>query len=76
MLERLLEGWLDNATERAYQTPFCQMLVARGHKVIHNTRHAPTEFGKDVITVDPDGRVCAFQLKGNPSTRLTLHQFR
>lgn len=76
MHERLVENWLDSSSERAYQTPFCQMLVGNGHRIIHNTRHSPTEFGKDVISQGPDGRVWAFQLKGNPGSRLTLKQFR
>jgi len=74
--ERLLENWLDNASERSYQAPFCQMLLAQGHTVIHSTRHRPIEFGKDVLTVASDGTPCAYQLKGNPSGHLTLNQFR
>ena len=76
MLERLLENWLDSASERSYQSPFCQMLAADGHRVVHSTRHHPIEFGKDVITVAPDGIPCAYQLKGNPGTRLSLAEFR
>jgi len=76
LLERLLENWLDNASERSYQSPFCQMLSARGHKVVHSTRHTPIELGKDVISVDPDGGACAFQLKGNPGSRITANAFR
>ena len=76
MLERLIENWLDNASERSYQPCFCQMLVAQGHRVLHSTRHAPIEFGKDVISIAADGVPCAFQLKGNPGGRLTHAQFR
>jgi hypothetical protein len=76
VLERLIEGWLDSASERSYQTPFCQILAAEGHKVVHSTRHAPIEFGKDVITIGPDNVPCAFQLKGNPGTRMTLAELR
>src|SRR3984885_9369972 len=74
--ERLLEGWLDSAGERTYQGPFCQVLSAEGYSVLHSTRHAHIEFGKDVIAVAPDGIPCAYQLKGNPGGRLTLAQFR
>jgi hypothetical protein len=74
--ERLLENWLDNASERSYQAPFCQILSAQGHTVVHSTRHRPIEFGKDVLTLAPDGTPCAYQLKGNPSGHLTLNQFR
>ena len=52
------------------------MLVGENHRVLHSTRHSPIEFGKDVISLDPDGTPCAFQLKGNPGGRLTLTQFR
>lgn len=75
MLRRLLENWLDSASERAYQPAFCQMLSAKGHTIIHSTRHSQLEFGKDVLTIGPDGTPCAYQLKGNPGSRLTLQQF-
>ena len=74
--ERLIELWLDSASERAYQPAFVQMLVGQGHRVLHSTRHGPLEFGKDVITVAPDGVPCAYQLKGNPGGRLNRTQFR
>ena len=68
MLERIIENWLDKATERSFQQPFCYMLSAEGHTIIHSTRHSATELGKDIITIDPDGIPCAFQLKtGNIS---------
>lgn len=72
MLARLIEAWTDSTNERSYQPAFLQMLVARGHQVIHNTRHGPLEFGKDVITRDSDGTLCAFQLKGHPGGRLKM----
>lgn len=76
MHERLVEDWLDNASERSYQAPFCQMLIADGHKIVHSTRHSPIELGKDVISIDSDGTVCCYQLKGNPGGRLTHNGFR
>jgi len=76
VFERLIESWLDNASERTYQAPFCQMLAAQGYTVMHSTRHSPIEFGKDVIAKAPDGTLCAYQLKGNPGARLTLTQMR
>lgn len=76
MHERLVEGWLDSASERSYQAPFVQMLAAQGHRIIHSTRHSPIELGKDVVTVDKEGTPCGFQLKGNPGGRLTLNSFR
>lgn len=64
MIERLIENWLSNANERGYEVPFCQLLMAEGHRVIHLNRHSPMEQGKDIITLDQKGRVCGFQLKG------------
>lgn len=76
MKEKLIEHWLDSIGERGYQSAFLQMLVGQGHTIIHSTRHTPIEFGKDVVTIGSDGIPCAFQLKGNPGSRLTLSQFR
>ena len=76
MIEKLIEHWLDSIGERGYQAAFLQMLVGEGHTVVHSTRHMPIEFGKDVITIGPDGVPCCFQLKGNPGSRLTQSQFR
>jgi hypothetical protein len=61
--------------ERGYQPVFCQALSARDHTVIHSTRHGPMEFGKDIISRDQAGTYHAFQLKGNPGTRLTIGQW-
>jgi hypothetical protein len=76
MLNRLLENWLDSASERSYQSVFCQILAAKGHTILHSTRHSSLEFGKDVLTIGPDKKVNAYQLKGNPGKRVTLNQFR
>ena len=68
MLERVIENWLDKATEKSFQQPFCYMLSAEGHTIIHSTRHTAMEMGKDIITIAPDRIPCAFQLKsGNIS---------
>ncbi|MQA64639.1 MAG: hypothetical protein GEU76_01860 [Alphaproteobacteria bacterium] len=67
---------MDSVNERAYQAAFCQLLAAQGYRVLHSTRHMSIEFGKDIIALDKDGIPCAFQLKGNPGSRLTLTQFR
>lgn len=76
MHERLIESWLDSASERSYQVPFTQMLAAEGHRIVHSTRHTPIELGKDVITIAPDGTPCAYQLKGHPGGRVGLTEFR
>ena len=70
MLERVIENWLDKATERSFEKPYCYMLAAEGHTIIHLTRHSDMEMGKDIITIAPDGTPCAFQLKvGNISLK-------
>ena len=70
MLERVVENWLDKATERSFQQPFCYMLSAEGHTIIHSTRHPAMELGNDIITIASDGTPCAYQLKtGNISLR-------
>jgi hypothetical protein len=76
VLEKLIDTWLVSASERSYQAPFCQMLAGEGHIVVHSTRHMAIEFGKDIITVAPDGVPCAFQLKGHPRSRMTLNDLR
>jgi len=73
--ERLIENWLDRVNERGYQPVFCQALSAQGYTVVHSTRHGPMEFGKDVVARAVDGTYHAYQLKGNPGTRLTIGQW-
>jgi hypothetical protein len=76
VIEKLLENWLDKASERSYQAVFVQMLAADGYKVLHSTRHCLLEFGKDILAVAPDGVGCAFQLKGQPGGRMQIAEFR
>ncbi|MBI2382513.1 MAG: hypothetical protein HYV18_00365 [Gammaproteobacteria bacterium] len=76
MIERLLENWLDSASERSYQGPFLQMLLGAGYALVHNTRHTPIEFGKDIIARDPAGQIVGFQLKGNPGATMNLNALR
>lgn len=64
MIERLIENWLISTNERGYEVPFCQLLTAQGHRLLHLSSHGPQEQGKDIITVAPDGVTCAYQLKG------------
>jgi hypothetical protein len=76
VIEKLLENWLDSASERSYQSSFIQMLSGQGYRVLHSTRHCSLEYGKDVIAIAPDGVPCAYQLKGDPGGRLGLSHFR
>jgi len=75
VLERLVENWLDSASERSYQRCFCQMLTGQGFHIVHSTEHTPLEFGKDVIAVSPDGKLVGYQLKGHPDGTLKPRDF-
>lgn len=76
MIERIIENWLDNASEMSYQVPFCYMLANEGHTILHLTRHCGMEHGKDIITINPEGIVCAYQLKGAPKSKIKLKQWQ
>ena len=76
MIEKLLENWLDRASERSYQAVFVQMLAAEGYTVLHSTRHCLLEYGEDSLAIAPDGVGCAFQLKGDPGGRMKISEFR
>lgn len=73
MLARAVENWLDKASERSFQVPFCYMLAHEGYTVVHVSRHNAMEFGKDILAIDGDGTPCAFQLKGG---NLSLNKWR
>lgn len=75
MIERIIENWLDKANERSFQIPFCQSLAYEGYKVIHLTRHAALEMGKDILAISPENVPCAFQLKGIKGKRMTLSEW-
>jgi hypothetical protein len=74
--EKLIGNWLDSATEKSFQVPFCQMLQAQGHTLLHLTRHSAMELGTDVITIAPDGVPCAYQLKTAKTDRVKLTTWR
>lgn len=62
MKERLVEDWLTRINERGYELPFCQVLLSKGFQILR-CGHSPTEHGKDVLALSPDGIVYAYQLK-------------
>lgn len=68
MLERAVDNWLDKASERSFQVPFCYMLSRQGYTIVHISSHNAMELGKDVLAVDQKGTPCAFQLKGGGIT--------
>lgn len=75
MKERIIENWLDNASEISFQIPFCYMLANEGYKIIHITRHCAMEMGKDVIAISPNNVPCAYQLKSATGKRITLNEW-
>lgn len=64
MIERAIENWLTETNERNFKLPFCQALAHQGHTLVFISADRPMEQGKDVITIDPAGEACAYQLKG------------
>jgi hypothetical protein len=76
VIERVIENWLDSTTEREYEGAFCQVLIAVGHRIIHRSKHGPTELGKDLITIDRDGIVHAYQLKTGTIDQRTWRDIR
>jgi hypothetical protein len=73
--EKLIEIWLDSAGERQYQFAFRNALLSADYEILQNTSHTALELGKDILAIDPDGQLIAYQLKGNPSGRLTISQW-
>jgi hypothetical protein len=73
--EKLIEIWLDSASERQYQFAFRNALLSAGHVILHDTSHTALELGKDVIALSPSGELFAYQLKGNPGGRITISQW-
>lgn len=76
MQERIVENWLDRASERSFQVPFCSVLTNKGYTVVHMSRHCGMEMGKDILAIDNNGRVCAFQLKNVKGKKLSLSAWR
>lgn len=60
---RLIENWLTNTPERGFEIPFSQLLLTQGHTIVHIDAHSPHEQGKDIVSLDSDGRTCGYQLK-------------
>jgi len=76
VIEKVLEGWLDSATERSFQIPFAHLLSNQGYRVLHITHHCGLEMGKDIIAVDSNGIPCAFQLKTAENGKFSLQTWR
>ena len=72
MIERLVENWLANATERSFQTLVLPHANKQGHDGTPSDRHGEMEIGKDVIAVDREGTPFAYQLKTPSGPRITM----
>lgn len=63
MKERLVADWLTKAGERGgLDVAFCQVLLTQGCKILR-AGHSPTEAGKDIIAISPNGELRAYQVK-------------
>lgn len=76
MIEKVIENWLTEASEKSFQVPFAYMLIGEGHTIVHITRHCSMEFGKDIITKDHEGATHAYQLKGARNGRYGKSDYR
>ena len=63
VLEKVIEDWLTNATERGYQASFAAWLTKRGERIVYYSRHSLLEHGKDIVSADSNGDFHAYQLK-------------
>lgn len=54
---------MTSINERQYQIPFCQLISAEDETLYYISSHGQYEKGKDVVSVDADGVVNAYQLK-------------
>ncbi|MFG1799504.1 hypothetical protein ACGFI4_04910 [Micromonospora carbonacea] len=72
--ERVIENWLINANELSFTIPYAQLLVLKGHRILHiSPKKATLEQGKDITSIDGDGVVHCYQLKGGD---VTLERWR
>ena len=62
-VERVIEDWLTDCDERSYQASFVSLLIRSGHRIRYVSKHTTLEFGKDIVSVSPDGELTAYQLK-------------
>jgi len=76
MIERAIENWLTRTNERNYKTAFVQVLAHQGYQVLTVPADGPMEQGKDLITIDPNGRPCGFQLKTGALDLATWRKYR
>ena len=63
MKQKLVEEWLTRAGERGgIDHAVAQWLISEGHEILW-LGHSRTEFGKDIVSKDKDGKFHAYQTK-------------
>lgn len=68
MKEKLVEEWLIRAGERGgIDQAFGQWLISEGHEILW-LGHSGTEFGKDIVSIAPNGSYHAYQMKDEDLT--------
>jgi hypothetical protein len=74
--EKLVEEWLIRARERGgIDLALAQWLISQGHEILWRG-HSRTEFGKDIISIAPDGGFHAFQTKDEDIHLTELRRIR
>jgi hypothetical protein len=74
--EKLVEEWLIRARERGgIDLALAQWLISQGHEILWRG-HSRTEFGKDIVSVAPDGEFHAFQTKDEDIDLTELRRIR
>lgn len=72
MLARIIDNWLTSIGEVGYQAAFTHLLISEGYSVVRAPVHHPYEHGKDLVALSPEGKLCAFQLKGGDVSKSQL----
>jgi hypothetical protein len=67
--ERVIENWLTNANELSFTIPYAQLLALKGHRILNiSPKKATLEQGKDITSIDSEGVVHCYQIKGGDVT--------
>jgi hypothetical protein len=70
----VIENWLTEANELSFTVPYSQVLALQGHRILHiSPKKATLEQGKDIVSLDREGVVHCYQLKGGD---VTLNRWR
>lgn len=72
-ISKAITNWLHTVNEGSYQPVFCEWLKLNGHIIKSSIKNTNFEQGKDVISIDENNVIHAFQLKGG---KITLDRWR